>query len=462
MPAMDLTSLTATEIAALVRKREASALDVVEAHLARIARLNPKLNAIVTLDADGARARAREADATMAKGGPRGPLHGVPFTLKDMHAAAGMQTSMGTRLTARVADRDGVVAERLKGAGAILLGKTNMAISVQTNSELYGLTCNPYDLGRASGGSSGGAAAAVAARLVPFDVGTDMSGSIRMPCHFCGVFGLKPTTHRIPSAPFLGPPGVPRIDRDLGVSGPIARSAADLALLFRVLAGPDPRDYEVAPVPVAEVAEREPASLRIAFAPTIEGIACGRGMREVLERAAARLAEAGARVEARALPFTFQDLLASFRKLIPISLSVLAKFGLAPPAAVAGAKVAEPSDLAVALDERDAFAAKLEAFLEGYDAWMCPSSITTAFPHCPPGSPIDVDGVAVPSLCVDHASIITTFTGSPSLVVPVGLDTLGLPVGAQLVGRRWRDEDLVAVGGAVARVVGPLPAPALD
>ena len=174
----------------------------------------PALNAIVTLDTDGARKRAQAADAALARGEVWGPLHGVPFTLKDMHPVAGLPASIGTRASQHMTERDGPIAEKLKRAGALFVGKTNMSLQIQTMSELFGRTVNPYDPSRTSGGSSGGAAAAVAARLIPFDVGTDMSGSIRMPAHFCGVFGLKPTSKRVSSfGTVFGPPGAVRIDR---------------------------------------------------------------------------------------------------------------------------------------------------------------------------------------------------------------------------------------------------------
>jgi len=459
---MDPTSLSTSELAARIRDRRLSVADVVAAHLDRIERINPALNAIVVLDADRARARARAADDALAKGELWGPLHGVPFTLKDMHPTAGMQSSAGTRASAHVPAHNGVVAERLITSGGILLGKTNMAIGVQTVSELFGRTVNPYDRGRTTGGSSGGAAAAVAARLVPFDVGTDLSGSIRMPAHFCGVFGLKPTMHRIPTAGVLyGPPGIPRIDRDLGVAGPLTRSADDLGLLFRVLAGADPRDPEVPPVPLADVPRLQPRDLRLGFAPSIAGIPISRAVTGALDTLAGRLSDAGARVVPTALPFPFEELLAAFRRYFAFALEILVRAGIAPPASIPGDRPpTTPYDLMCVLDERDRFSAVLDRFLGDLDAFVCPPSIATAFPHCPPGSPIDVDGASVASIYIDHPTLIATYTGAPAVVVPVALVD-GLPVGAQLIARRWQDERLIGVAAAVADVVGPLPPPPL-
>ncbi|MET0595992.1 MAG: amidase, partial [Polyangiaceae bacterium] len=307
---MSLTDLSAIELATRIRSREVSAEEVTEAHLARIEARNPALSAVVRIDPDAVRKRAREADHALARGEDWGPLHGVPFTLKDMHAVAGIAGSLGTRASERIAEQDGVIAERLRKAGGILLGKTNMSNGVQTSSEQFGRTSNPYDFARTPGGSSGGSAAAVAARLSPFDVGTDLSGSIRMPAHFTGIFGLRPTTGRIPLAGMIqAPPGVPRIDRVFSAAGPMARTIGDIGLLFRLLAGADPRDPDVAPVPVLDEEKRDLRGLSVAIAPTIAGIRIAREVSDAIAKLGARLADLGARVEEKE-PVSFEELLA--------------------------------------------------------------------------------------------------------------------------------------------------------
>jgi amidase len=377
-----------------------------------------------------------------------------------MHETAMLGASVGTRATERVPAADGVIMERLKARGAILLGKTNMVNALQTISEQFGRSSNPYDNARTTGGSSGGAAAAVAAGLSPFDVGTDLSGSIRMPAHFCGVFGLRPTPHRIPVSDLVtGPIGFPRLDRVLGSAGPIARTAADVALLFRVLAGPDPRDPEVPPVPVIDASRRAPGELRVAIMPSIGGIRIARDIQGALENLGRLLSDAGAHVEHReAVPF--DELLPSFRRYLLAGLTLAIRAGIAPP----GAKFLggpEPTlyDVMVALDERDRFIARLDRFFADYDVLIGPAATVVAFPHCAPGSPIDVDGTSLPSICVDHPTILSTYTGSPSLVVPIARTEGGLPIGAQVIGRRWQDEHLVAIGAAIAEVAGPMPPP---
>lgn len=457
---VDLTSASIAALSALLRERRVSSLEIVDAHLARIERENPKLNAVVRLDPERARARAREADAALARGEARGALHGIPFTLKDMHAAAGFRASVGTRATEVEPARDGVVAERLVRAGGVLLGKTNMSNSLQTLSEQFGRTSNPYDARRTSGGSSGGAAAAVAARLSVFDVGTDLSGSIRMPAHFCGVFGLRPTPHRIPVADLIvGEPGTPRLERLLGVAGPMARSASDVATLFRVLAGPDPRDPEVPPVPVADAPKTSVRGLRVALASKMNGIRVASEVSRALEKLGDELTAAGARVEVKE-PLAFDELLAAFRGHLRGIIGVAVAAGLPVPGAP-GPELRDPppAEALQVLAARDRLITQLDAFFGGFDIFVCPAATTLAFTHRDAGSPIDVDGVSCSSMTVDHPTIVSTFTGAPSLVVPIGLSAAGLPIGAQLVGPRWQDERLISMGEAISEIAGTLPAP---
>src|SRR3954452_21865261 len=235
----DLCTRPATELAALLRDREVSARELMEAHLARIERLNPALNAIVTLDAERARAAADAADARLAAGGPVGPLQGVPVAHKGTHATGGMRTTWGSPLHAEtVPAHDELVVARLKDAGAIRVGKTNVpefAAGSHTFNTVFGATHNPYRHGLSAGGSSGGGAAALAAGLVPLAEGSDMGGSLRNPAAFCNVVGLRPTPGRVPSHPVaIG-------WSQLSVQGPMGRTVADVALQLSVLAGPDPR-----------------------------------------------------------------------------------------------------------------------------------------------------------------------------------------------------------------------------
>src|SRR5437764_5132748 len=289
----DIVFSNTTQLAAAIRAGHVSATEVLEAHLAQIATHNPALNAIVTMDAGQARKRAHEADESLARGEVWGPLHGVPFTLKDAHATAGMRTTTGfPPLADYVPQEDSTVTARLKAAGGILIGKTNVAMMLadyQSNNPIFGRTNNPWNIERTPGGSSGGAAAALAAGMTSFDIGTDLSSSIRIPAHFCGVFGLKPTEQRVPLTGLIpGLPG-PRPVRIMSCIGPMARTVGDLALLYSIIAGPDGRDTEVQPVPVDEVPQLALKHLRIALAPTLPGFSVEADIRDAVEALAQQL-----------------------------------------------------------------------------------------------------------------------------------------------------------------------------
>ena len=305
----DLTDLGACELAATIRERRASSREVVQAFLARIERLNGPINAIVSLDEEGALRKAQQADEARARGERVGPLHGVPVTLKDCHATAGIRTTAGHPPLDQVPTRDGVIAARLRGAGAIILGKTNVSRllqDIQADNPIFGRTSNPWDLTRTSGGSSGGAAAALAARLTPLDVGSDFAGSIRIPAHFCGVFGLKPTEHRVSMAGQLPELSAAARAPSLWSCGPMARSVDDLDLGLRVIAGAD-GSPEIPPVPAPQRVPMESKDLRIAWAPSFPGVPVQKAIRVALESLCNRWSNEGARLEERLPQISFEE-----------------------------------------------------------------------------------------------------------------------------------------------------------
>src|ERR1700739_4239752 len=262
---MSETYLSAASMAEDVRQKKISAVELVEAHLARIARLNPRLNAFIALDEDRARRNARDLDAAAAQGAFRGPLHGVPISIKSAIATAGVCCETGTRLRAgHVPAKDAVLVSRLREAGAIILGVTNtpeLLMSWETDNVLYGRTSNPWDLARTAGGSSGGEAAAIASGCSAGGVGSDGGGSIRVPAHFSGICGLKPTPGRIPATGHF-PAGVGAFAW-IGVVGPMARTIADVRALFEVMAGPNPGDALSAPLPPRTVNDAQLKGLRV-------------------------------------------------------------------------------------------------------------------------------------------------------------------------------------------------------
>jgi amidase len=452
---MEIVFSSTTELADAIRARQVSAVDVLAAHLAQIDRYNPALNAVITLDDEQARTRADEADAALARGEVWGPLHGVPFTLKDAHATAGVRTTTGFPPLDHVPREDGAVAARLKAAGGILIGKTNVATMLadyQTANPIFGRTNNPWDIERTPGGSSGGAAAALASGMTPFDVGTDLSGSIRIPAHFSGVFGLKPTENRVSSVGLI--PGLPptRSVRIMSCIGPMARTVEDLELLYAILAGPDGRDTEVQPVPVEVVPGLTLKDLRIAFAPTFTGIPVAAEVREAIEELAARLDPLCAAVEEAALPpLDFGQDLASAGALIGMMTGVFQPGETEQPITLA--RYLE------ALHRRDQSIIAWERFFQSWDALLCPPSMVTAFPHCEPGSPLDVDGQPVTYWMVSAHSTLFNYTGHPALVLPYKLDRNGLPLGIQLVGKRWGESRLLAIAEALTEVTGGFKRP---
>jgi len=450
---------TASELAALLRRRESSCVELLDDLLVRIDRLNPKLNAIVTLDPEGARQQARAADAQAARGAWRGPLHGVPFTLKDCFETAGMRTTAGhLPLAGHVPALDSTVAARLKAAGAILLGKTNvppLAMSLQTNNDIFGRTSNPWDATRTPGGSSGGAAAAVAARLVPFDIGSDMSGSIRIPAHYCGIYGFKPTSNRVPGTGHIPPPpGTPRMDRQLCCYGPLARSVDDLALLAALLVGPDGTDIEVAPVPWRRVPPREPQTLRILWRSSWSGVPTASAVRAAVEAVARMLADAGAQVEEGDPGFTREQLMAVWEAAFPlVSAAAMEVMGVSLPVKAGPAAANGLVAWLRVQDARDSLVRAIDQILtRRFDAFLCPAVIGNAFLHSPPRTPFEVDGNLVDSRFVDHYLFPFSLLGNPCVVLPAGLAPDGLPVGVQLVGARYDDEALLAAARAVDMV----------
>src|SRR6185437_6123384 len=262
----DLNFLSAVVLAEKISIKLIFPVEVVEAHLARIERLNPILNAFVQVESDAARRAAREAEAMVARGEKIGPLHGVPISIKSAIEVKGMRCEAGTRLRQGiVAERDAPLVERLRSAGAIILGTTNtpeLLMAWETDNLLYGRTNNPWDLSRTAGGSSGGEAAAIASGCSAGGVGSDGGGSIRVPAHFTGICGLKPTPGRIPATGHF--PGSVGPFALTGVVGPMARTAADLKVFFEVMQGPDDGDPSSAPVPVQWPGTQELKNIRIA------------------------------------------------------------------------------------------------------------------------------------------------------------------------------------------------------
>jgi amidase len=451
----------AREMAAAVARKEISARELMDLHLARIAERNPALNAIVSLDEERARAGAAAADEHLARGGPTGPLHGLPFAVKDTHAAAGWRTTYGSPLYAdHVADHDDLIVERIRRAGVVLLGKTNVpefAAGSHTFNTVFGTTRNPHDPSRAAGGSSGGAACALAAGMVPLADGSDMGGSLRNPASFCGVVGLRPSLGRVPTWP------TSNHWETTSVGGPMARDVADVALLLSVLAGPDPR------VPLALGEPGAPfaaplrgglAGLRVAFSLDLGGaFEVDHQVAAVVDDAGRRFARAGARVlpawpDLAAADDTFRTLrawhfqarygalLAEHPEAFKPSLADNIRAG----AALSGA------DVARAYAQRTALAETMRLFFHEYDVLVLPVSQVPPFP-ADQEYPASINGRAMATyLDWMRSAYFITVTGCPAIAVPAGTTPDGLPVGVQIVAAHGADRRLLEVAAAFEAV----------
>ena len=433
----------AQQIAEAIRRRQVSAAEVLAEQLERIARLDAELGSVVTLDAEGAHARAEEADAALARGEVRGPLHGVGVTIEDIHATAGMRSTFGgyRPFASFVPAVDATVAARLKAAGAIVVGKTN-GPCLWGDDSVFPPTRNPWNPARTAGGSSTGPAVAVAAGLTPLDIAADTGGSIQCPAAFCGVFGMRPTEHRVPltGTLFIDPI---RKFRVLTTAGPMARSIADLRLALQVISGPDGRDPEVPPVPWRQNGPVELAGLRVAYAPGYPPSVAAE-IRAGTDALAAVLDKLGVIVEDR-LP---DPALAGQGRLVDELFAMLA-FAAEAPAPGSDEPGSRPLwDYLAALDRRDEFMAGWDRFFADCDVLLAP-----AMPMCawPAGDEPADDSPQAQALA---ALMLSQVSGCPMVVIPAGTDSNGVPFAVQLIGPRWQDERLLAIAEAVTVAAG--------
>jgi len=455
VPVGDLSvASTAREQAAALRARAISARELLELHLDRIAGRNPELTAIVSLDEERAREGAAAADQALASGAEVGPLHGLPFAVKDTHDVAGWRTTYGSTLFAdHVPDADDLVVERIRRAGVVIIGRTNVpefAAGSHTFNKVFGTTLNPHDPTRSAGGSSGGAACALATGMVPLADGSDMGGSLRNPASFCGVVGLRPSLGRVPVWPS------DNLWETTSVPGPMARNVADLALLLSVIAGPDPR------VPNALA---DPGST---FAPPIAGNLSGVSVALSVDLGGAFEvdSEVGALVEASAATFTragahvspahpdldladdtfrtlrawhfqasFAELLAEHPDAFKPSLADNIRAG----ESLTGA------DVARAYRQRSTLGERMRRFFLEYDVLVLPVSQVPPFP-ADQEFPTEINGKPMETyLDWMRSAYFITVTGCPAISVPAGRTADGLPVGIQIVAPHGRERRLLEI-----------------
>jgi aspartyl-tRNA(Asn)/glutamyl-tRNA(Gln) amidotransferase subunit A len=454
----ELCWMTASDLATAIAKKKVSPVEVVEAVLGRIERL-AKLNAYVTLDADGARKAAKAAErAVMKKGAKLAPLHGVPFSVKDLVITRGIRTTFGTPLYRdNVPTEDAPIVERLKAAGGIMIGKTNTPtlgwVGI-TDNLLFGVTRNPWNLERTPGGSSGGGAAAVAAGLAPLAVGTDGGGSIRKPVAFCGIFGHKPTYGRIPIHPHGAAWSLSHV-------GPMTRTVRDAALMMNACAGPDPRDQYSLPADGVDYIKALGGSLkglRVAYSETLGfAPAVDPEVRAATRKAAGELRAFGCRVESvnPGWPSPYACWRTIFLGGIGARLAPYVekrRDEIDPPLlpVVEEALRMPPTAFVQASFERNAWAEHTRRFFEKYDLLLTPTVATAAF-ELGILYPDVIDGKPVSREASSAFTFPFNMTGEPAASVPCGFTRNGLPIGLQVVGRRFEDATVLRACAALEK-----------
>ena len=476
---------TIKELTRALQARKISSLELVEHTIARIEALDQRLNAVVVRDFERAREAAKAADAALARG-ERRPLLGIPMTIKESFNMAGLPTTWGNpQFKDFIPEEDAVLVSRVKSAGAVILGKTNVPlglVDVQSYNDIYGTTNNPWDLGRTPGGSSGGSAAALAAGFGPLSFGSDIAGSLRVPAHFCGVYAHKPTWGLVPVRGHTSPgfPPIPR-DVDLVVAGPMARGASDLALALDVLAGPDEAragiGYRLA---LPAVRREDLKSFRVLVIDEHPLLPTASTVRGALDCLSQRLVKTRAKV-ARESPL-LPDLAESARVYMRLLMSVVAAFW--PPdlyrETQERANTLKPDDNSLmaervrgaVITHRDWMAAdRARALLQQqwctlfneWDVVLCPPMSTLAFPHdhsLPPNAQrIEIDGKDYPYFDQSVWAGVATLPGLPASAVPIDRSETGLPIGVQIVGPYLEDRTTIAFAELLEREFGGFVAP---
>jgi Asp-tRNA(Asn)/Glu-tRNA(Gln) amidotransferase A subunit family amidase len=461
----DLNFLSATEMAAQIRARKISPMELTKAHQSRIAKLNPLLNAFVQTDDERALRDAQAREAEAVRGEFRRPLHGVPISIKSSLDVADMRCEAGTRLReGYVAANDAVLVSRLRQAGAIVLGVTNtpeLLMAWETDNLLYGKTNNPWDLSRTAGGSSGGEAAAIASGCSAGGVGSDGGGSIRVPAHFSGICGLKPTPGRIPSTGHFpvsaGPFAL------IGVVGPMARTVGDLQVFFEVMAGADRGDPMSAPVPIRKITKEELRQIRVGYFEDDGRTPVTAETRAAVRTAADALDRAGFQVE----PFRPENLerirelwwklFGTAGGMILRSVTIDREADLSPTLREFLRWVsAEPEHTGQSLLDtwllRDELRTQFLREMEEFPILLCPAAAIPAFKHGERAW--QVEGKTVKYLDAWSYTEWFNLLGNPGAVVPVAQSPEGLPIGVQIVGRPWEEEFVLAVAAELERECG--------
>jgi amidase len=485
LPTSELNFKTATELSALLKAKQVSAVELAQAAIAQIERHDGAINAVCVRDFERGLDAAKAADAALGRG-EAAPLLGIPMTVKESYNVAGLATTWGFPAQKDfIANEDALSIARVKHAGGVILGKTNVPVGLgdwQSYNDIYGTTNNPYDPGRTPGGSSGGSSAALAAGYGALSLGSDIGGSLRVPGHYCGVYAHKPTFNLVPMRGHVPPPfpALPST-RDLSVIGPMARGAADLTLLLDVIAGPDALDDGGA-YTLSLPAPRHTAikGFRILMLDSHPLIGTAASVRQAVETLAAQLTAAGA-IVARESPL-LPDLATNSRLYVKMLLSTLS--GATPPDVYAGMEKAaaelDPADVSLGAESlrggvlshthwmiADAGRSRLKAqwrtFFNSFDAVICPVMPTPAYPHDHEPDQnkrvLNIDGTDYPYGAQLVWPGIATLPGLPATVIPVAMSAEGLPIGLQIVGPWLEDRTPLKLAELIEQAFGGFVAP---
>lgn len=427
---------TVKELSELIQNKKASSLEIIKDHFSQIKLYNKAINAIVTLNEESALLMAKKADEEIAKNIYRSPIHGIPITVKDSIATMGIRTTSGySPLKDFIPDSDAVAVAKMKEGGAIIIGKTNtppLTFGMQTKNDIFGRTNNPWNYDYTPGGSSGGSAACVASGMSPLDLGSDTSGSIRVPAHFCGVYGFKATLNSISS---IG--NIPGIDFKLKnfrvlnttTMGPLARSIEDLKTVYKIISEPN---TNIQSILIKKKPQKKLKDIRFAWIPTIPGIQVASEISAAIQKLDTILLDIGCHVEQAFPDIDFEGYIDFFTKFDNNFFTAF--------------KINE-------------YKKKLNNFYEAFDVLICPPCFAAAFRHCEPDSPLIIDDEPANYSYLDFETSFFSFTGQPAVVMPFEISSDGLPIGIQLVSNLWQDEKLLSIASEIEPLTGGFKIP---
>lgn len=469
---------SATALAALIRSGEAPSSDIVKEHMARIKEHNGKLNALISIFEEEALREAELCDLEAREGRFRGPLHGVPVTIKEQFWIKGKKSNTNSGLLKNfVAPEDAVVVSRIRQNGAIILGQTNVPknlMDYQVNGDIYPEGKNPYNMEYSPGGSTGGGAAALAAGFTTLELGGDLGGSVRNPASFCGVYGLKTTEKTVPvhgNIPL--PPKAASFIFHMGVSGPLARTPEDLELLWKVMVGPHESDRNIPDINWKQPVDKSPGEYKIAWTDGWPGYEASSQIRNVIQTFSAALANNGYRVEKKIPDETLHhDSLMTYVGLLPYFIAqgtpwvvreiikmqmhggLLKGLSKASPEMMRELHkgfVLNANHYGNVLWRRSLITQRWEKFLEKYDFLICPVAFGPAYKRCKTGTKLHYDGKEIVySNYVWPYNACFNVSGNPSITIPLGLGKEGLPIGVQVVGKYWSEPELLHFAKKIA------------